>query len=302
MRRDHARALDAVDRDLARLGRSPVSRKDVARDARAFLRTVDRPLTKIDQDDVRAFLADCHARGLTASTVSGYLSHVRMFFTALERLGLTRFNPTDGVSLPRPVPRPYRVLSEEEVRRLLGAALDVKPGDPRRLAKARRDRAALELLYGLAMRAVEVRSARLLDLNLAEGFLLVRRAKRGQPERLPLPPASVPHLRAWVESRPLLVHGQDEGRLIVTRDGLPLRQPNALNKILDRIAKRAGVTAHPHALRRGVATHLVRAGTPIVAVQHLLGHAQLNTTAIYVRVDRGDLRRAIDTLDREQSE
>lgn len=303
MRRDHARALEAADRDLARLGRSPVTRKDLALVARAFFRAVSRPLDKIDKDDVRVFLADCRTRGLAPCTQAGYLGHLRMFFAALERCGLVASNPTEGISLPRAEPRPYRLLSEQDVAKLFAAALDVPEGYPIVLARARRDRATLELLYGLALRSSEVRAARVLDLDLCGGTLLVRRAKNGQPERLSLPPTSVPQLRAYLDTRPLLARGgRDEGRLLLTNEGLPFNQPSAVNKLLTRVANRAGVWTHPHALRRGVATHLVRAGAPILAVQDLLGHAQLGTTAIYVQVERHDLRRAIDTLDRTRNE
>lgn len=319
MRRDHARALADVDRDLMRLGRSPVTRALVTYRTRAFLRGVRRSVKRITTSDVRAYLAKRHKAGIALATQAGELSHIRMFFTALQRLGVVEDNPTDGLHVPRPRPKPHRLVSEDDVERLFTAASDrsysgkqyfvgvakrdgIAPDKiPRFIdACAKRDRAAFELLYGLGLRSAEVRAAQVLDLDLSQGTLLVRRAKRGQPERLPLPPASIPHLRSWLEARPLLARGRDEGRLFVRNNGTPYRLPAHVNKLVQRVAKRAQVSVHPHALRRGVATHLVRAGAPITVVQQLLGHAELTTTAIYVEVERADLRRAVDTLDHEE--
>lgn len=299
MRPDHASALAAAELDFLRLGLAEATRRSAAQVARAFLRGVERAPAHVALHDVRAFLAACQARGLAPTTQTGYLSHLRAFFAALERQGLVEANPTDGVMLPRPSPRPYRRVGEEGVARLLAAALDVPQDDALRVARARRDRVALELLYGLALRSAEVRAARVLDLDLTHGLLLVRRAKRGQPVRLPLPPSSLPHVRAHLESRPLLARaGEDQGRLVVNDLGRPYKHASGINKLVERAAKRAGLSVHPHALRRGAATHLIRAGAPILAVQHLLGHVEFNTTAIYVDLDQGDLRRAIDTLER----
>ena len=65
-----------------------------------------------------------------------------------------------------------------------------------------------------------------------------------------------------------------------------------------KAAKRAGVRCHPHALRRALATHLVRAGVNVRAVQVLLGHASLEETQRYVAVDRAELHRTVALLER----
>jgi site-specific recombinase XerD len=317
MRREHKKALDLVERDLSRLGQSLVHRKDVAVVARAFLAHAGKPLARLEPADVRAFLAARRKTGITATTQANELSRLRSFFTALARLGLADSDPTAHMRIAH-APKPHLLVSEEAVARLFAAALahkktrhaagimrrecaPLKGRKPEALldAASKRDRAALELLYGLGLRSAEVRAARVTDLDFSDGTLLVRRAKRGDPERLPLPPASIPHLRSWLEARPLLARGEDEGRLLVGNDGTPYGRASGINKLVARVAKRAGVRVHPHALRRGVATHLVRAGASVVAVQHLLGHKSLDTTAIYVEATRDDLRKAIDTLDRE---
>ncbi len=129
--------------------------------------------------------------------------------------------------------------------------------------------------------------------------LLCRAAKNGPERRLPLPPASIPHLAAYLrEGRSVLARGGGEGRLILGAEGKPLSSEGVL-RIVRAVARRAGVHATPHAFRRSVATHLVRAGVTVPAVQKLLGHSSLQMTAHYVLVDLEDLHRAVEKLERE---
>lgn len=110
-----------------------------------------------------------------------------------------------------------------------------------------------------------------------------------------------PHLEAYLrEGRPALVRpGVDHrGGLFLSQYGRPLVDNSIVTTLVERAAQNAGVRAHPHALRRSVATHLVREGVPVPCVQELLGHVKLATTACYVAVDRDDLRRAVEVLDR----
>ncbi|MCA9647035.1 MAG: tyrosine-type recombinase/integrase, partial [Myxococcales bacterium] len=143
------------------------------------------------------------------------------------------------------------------------------------------------------------------DLDLAAGCLLVRRAKRGEPRQLPLPPAALPPLARYLRlGRPRLVRGDvlpaAEQRLLLTERGTPL-VANEVLRVVKQVAARAGLRAHPHALRRALATHLVQAGVSIAHVRELLGHVRLDTTQRYVLVEREDLRRAVDVLDHRAS-
>ena len=74
-----------------------------------------------------------------------------------------------------------------------------------------------------------------------------------------------------------------------------------VERILCKAAERAGISAHPHALRRSVATHLVQAGAGLLAVQHLLGHESLDTTQRYVAHGLDQLREAVERLEPEGS-
>lgn len=281
-------ALVLCERELQRLNRSPRTIREVVACARRFLE--GRDPAEIEREDVQRFLAATQERGLTRSTQASYLGSLRTFFQALVRRGLLEADPTEGLQGPTPKARPALVLSLDQVQRLLLASGD----DPRGL----RDRVGIELLYGLGLRSAELRAAKIHDLDLAEGAMLVRRAKRGKPDVLPIPPAALPVvLRYLREARPALVSPEHAGYLLLRNDGKPHGLASDVNKLVDRVTRRAGLErAHPHALRRAIATHLVEAGASISVVQWLLGHEEIRTTARYMGVRRGDLRQAVSRL------
>jgi len=266
-----------------------------------LLPRLGRSLARVRKEDVERHLA-IRTGEVRASTVARELSALRALYQALTTAGAVAEDPTSGLGLKADSPQQL-VLSEAAVAELLAAGSlppHVRRAPEVRDALALRNRAALELLYGLGLRASEVCNTRVLDLHLADGSLLVRRAKRGAWARLPVPPATLPHLAAYLtEARPVLVQAGDrsEGRLLVTERGGRLRVQR-LEVIVGRAAERAGVRAHPHALRRSVATHLVQRGAALPAVQCLLGHRRLDTTQRYVVMSAADLRAAVETLDR----
>ena len=292
MRRDHANALAAYVGQAKRRNLSPLTVGRTRYVLRAFFAATKGPLAKVTTDDVRRFLAGREREGVVHD-----LSNLRVFFRCVLEDGPL---PTDGLNAKRLDARPPLLLTKETVRALLVGALAPRAGRDRRLAL--RDRALLEILYGVGLRAAEVRAARIGDLDLAEGTLFVRRVKRAAWRALPLPKAAIPHLDAYVrDARPKLVRPgvSDGGHLFLSRGGRRL-SPSDPGRVVARLSRVLGLRAHPHAFRRAVATHLVRDGVSELVVKELLGHASLSTTARYVVVDREDLHRAVATLDRSE--
>ena len=268
--------------------------------ATRLLKAAGRSWRRIRTPHVQAFLADRQRTGIKATTQVQELRRLRVFFQALVAAGHLAHDPTAPLAIRPPAPPVHLLLTEKQVARLLAAASVVRGSGPIAETRALRDRAALELIYGLGLRSLEARRMRVTDVNLPEGLLLVRRVKHGPEEWLPLPVAALPHLRAYLgEARPRLARGQDQGQgcLLLQNDGRPLHRTWP-GKLVARLVRRAGVRAHPHAFRRAVATHLSQAGMALPAVQQFLGHGRLETTQVYVEVARDELRRAIDALER----
>lgn len=293
-----AKALAALERDLRRRGYSPRTYEGVAWAAALLLRDANKPVGRVTREDVRRFLAG-RAVSVAASTQHGDLARLRTFYRSMLAAGLVAHDATERLDVKRPGHQPQLVLSETDVQRLLVvAAQNVDHTNDRQRARALRDRALVELLYGLGLRQSELRAAQLTDLDLSGQQLLVRTAKRGERRTLPLPEASVPWLGSWLrEGRPALMRAPDDGALLVSARLGHRLGTGSVWWIISKLASRAGLDANPHALRRGLATGLVRAGVPVPVVQAVLGHKQLRTTTRYVAVERGDLRQAVEGLD-----
>lgn len=171
---------------------------------------------------------------------------------------------------------PPVVLEREEVEALLDAAPDTWHG--------RRTRALIVLLYRAGLRCNEALHVHVQDLRFkTPASVWVRQPKylnRGAPQRsVGLDRRSVEIIEAWLELR-----GGKPGRLLVTDTGAPMLSSN-VRDILPRLARRAGVNrrVHAHGLRHTFSAEVYREGIGIRQLQESLGHASLDTTAIYLR-------------------
>jgi site-specific recombinase XerD len=175
-----------------------------------------------------------------------------------------------------------RYLEPGDVERLLAAC-------DRRTRTGQRDFALLMLLARLGLRAGEVRSLRLDDLDWRAGELAVR-GKGHRIERLPLPVDAGRAVAAYLNGgRPATA----QGRTVFVRVRAPHRSLTsaAVTNVVLTAASRAGLTGvTAHRLRHTVATQMVRSGVPLPEITQVLRHRRLLTTAIYAKVDREGLR------------
>ena len=220
------------------------------------------------------------------------------FFGFAEDMAyLPRGNPARDIPLPRAVRRLPRGLTREELRRLLVAA------------ERPRDRAIVLLLATAGLRRAEVTGLRLdaLDLGHAEIRVL---GKGGKERLLPIVPAAVRAIRVYLEARarlpaapgnPYLFVGQSYNSAHWAKRVGGRLSGVAVNRMLWRLAARAGLERariHPHAFRHAFATWLVQGGTDLRTVQELLGHANLQTTMVYLHPDGAGMRAAVQRLAR----
>jgi site-specific recombinase XerC len=162
--------------------------------------------------------------------------------------------------------------------------------------RGKRDRAVLELLYGTASRVGECERLDLPDVDLLRGQLFVRLGKGRKDRVVPVVGRAAAALDVCLrDSRPEAVHDPRERALFLTTRGtrLPVKR---IEDLVRSHAKAAGITVRvtPYTLRHGCATHLLQNGADVRHVQKLLGHACVNTTAIYTHVAPEDLRRAVE--------
>lgn len=226
------------------------------------------------------YLADLRRRGYASSTVARKVAAVKSFFHFLTAQGAVVSDPTIGLESPKIEKRLPRILSPEEVERLLAApAQAIGP-------KALRDRALLELLYATGMRVTELVTLEVGDLDLDKGAVSCR-GKNGRIRVIPIQSESaLTALKEYLlRSRPGLAKEVAQPALFLNHRGEKLTR-QGLWLIIKSYAESSGVSAQvtPHTLRHSFAKHHLSKGTELRQLQELLGHANLSTTLIYDQI------------------
>jgi integrase/recombinase XerC len=234
------------------------------------------------QTDLRAWMADERARGLSARSLSRALSAVKSFTAwAADRTGADASTVLSarGPKFRRKLPRP---LSEDGA----AAILDEIGQDAREDWIAARDTAIATLLYGLGLRISEALSLTGADHPLPESLRII--GKGGKTRPVPVIPAATEAVAAYVRLCPFDLT-PDQPLFRGARGG-PVN-PRLIQGAMERARLRLCLpaTATPHALRHSFATHLLSAGGDLRAIQELLGHASLSTTQGYTAVDAARL-------------
>jgi integrase/recombinase XerD len=215
---------------------------------------------------------------LGASTLARKVACLRSFYRHLRREGTIEHDPTAELRGPRKTQRLPRVLSRDEVLRLLSQP---RGTDPRAL----RDRALLEVMYACGLRASEAIGLELADVDLEEGVLCAR--GKGSKERIvPIGREAVAALQAYCRrGRPLQAANGPQTRLFLSRRGSGLTR-QGLYKIVQGHARQAGLEQKmsPHTLRHTFAMHLLAGGCDLRSLQEMLGHADVATTQLYTHM------------------
>jgi len=236
----------------------------------------------VQSDQVQAFIAREHRKGLSPGSLRDMLSACRGLYRYLAREGKARTNPALGVRSPKTPRKLPQLLDVDE----MSALLDFPADDP----EAVRDRALLELLYSSGLRVSELTAVRWRDLDLREGLITV--TGKGRKTRV-VPVGS--------KARTALEMLRDQDRpgtddpLVCGRLGKPLT-PNQVRARLKRRARDQGIwkRVYPHLLRHSCASHVLESSGDLRAVQELLGHADISTTQIYTHLDFQHLARVYD--------
>lgn len=266
--------LGMWQRDLLVRGLSPTTLERSLSCLSVFLSHVDGiDLRRVQVNHVRSFLGALYERRLRSSTIQGYTNILRSFFRFLEREKLVAASPMAWIPNRKVEHRLPRFFSEKEMERLLNAASGL------------RDRALVEFLYATGCRVGELLQTRVSDVDLVERTALVQ--GKGQKQRIVLFGGKARDvLKLYLGSR-------RDGYLFEGNEGRPLTR-QAVWKLLNKTAHRAGIGhCHPHSIRHSFATHLLRRGMGLRELQELLGHASINSTAIYTHLDISDLARTI---------
>ena len=264
------------------------------RDLRLLMKSLqlkaDEELLQVSRQQLIAYLVRLKQEGRAASTVARKLASIKAFYRFLTAERYIRRNPAEvleaasrGLHLPK-------VLSVQEVERLLDEPnLGTLDGY--------RDKTMLELLYATGMRVSELVNVPVKNVDMKMQYVIVM--GKGSKERmLPLGRTALHYLEHYLSVvRTQLLHGKPDAaaELFVTGWGGPMTRER-FYEIIVEYGKSAGISKRvtPHMLRHSFATHLLNNGTDLRIVQELLGHADISTTQIYTHLDVERLREVYD--------
>ena len=253
-----------------------------------FLEKRQRTLSAARREDVRDFIQELFSNQVDGRSVGRKLSAIRHLYRYLLLDGKIDKDPTLNITSPKQWKILPKSLSRDEVETMLAQPLPkAAPLRPNESARAQalglRDWAMLELLYGGGLRVSEVAGARLEDLKLELGYILVH--GKGDKERMvPLGiPAQQALQRYLKESRQVLA-GSKSSPLLFLGTGARRLSRQRVWQLVGKASLASGHHASPHMLRHSCATHMVENGADLRTVQTILGHADVSTTQIYTHV------------------
>jgi len=268
--------------------------RDLA-DADGFLRPKD--LMSATPEDVEAYFADLSARGLAAATAARRRASVRQFYRFALGEGWREDDPSRRVDAPKQGRSLPKLLSRDEVERLIAAALR-KPSEESGHAEGMRLACLIEILYASGLRVSELTALPLAALSRDPAYLIVK-GKGGKERLAPLNDHARAAIKAYLAVRPDFLPKGDKANpwLFASRGAAGRLTPRRVAQLLDETALAAGIDPKrisPHVLRHAFATHLLEGGADLRAVQKLLGHADISTTQIYTHVTSDRLRETVE--------
>lgn len=274
---------------IVELGLSANTRQAYERDLRLFCKTLgfknSDALVNVSREQITGYMTQLKEKGLAAATIARKLAAIKAFYRFMTAEGYMDANPaevveagTKGIKLPR-------VLSEDEVVRLLNQP-DITT------AEGFRDRTMLEVLYATGMRVSELINLTLGRVDLNMKYIIA--FGKGSKERIvPLGSVAAEFLQQYLEKvRPKLTHEDRNTNIVFLAFGGHELTRQRFWQIIRAYGRKANINKAltPHILRHSFATHLLDNGADLRSVQELLGHSDISTTQIYTHLTNKRLR------------
>ena len=258
------------------------------RDIQKLINYSDKQPLDYSQDDLRDFVHDFASSEYSVRSQARVISGLKSFFGYLQLEDFREDTPTSLLETPKIGMKLPDVLSEKEIDKMIEVIDLSKP-------EGQRNRAIIEVLYGCGLRVSELINLKISDLFFDDGFIRV--IGKGNKQRLvPISDYTIKYINLYKESIRihLPIQAGFEDFLFLNRRGKNLTRVMIFT-IVKELSIIAGVkkTISPHTFRHSFATHLLKNGADLRAIQLMLGHESITTTEIYTHVDQEFIRDAI---------
>ncbi|MBQ9214736.1 MAG: tyrosine recombinase XerD [Bacteroidales bacterium] len=250
----------------------------------------NKQLENLTYDDLTEFLQWITALELSVRTQARILSAIKHFYNLLLSDGKIIVSPAELLSVPKIGVYIPTVLSVEEIDEI-EHAIDLSRPD------GERNRAIIETLFSCGLRVSELVNLKLQDINFEIGFVKIF-GKGNKMRIVPISPPAMKYIKFYIEQMRchLIINNLNKDYLFLNKNGGKLSRVMVF-KIVKQLCDKAGINkpVSPHTFRHSFATHLVKGGANLRAVQEMLGHESIQTTEIYTHLDNEYLRETIMT-------
>lgn len=250
--------------------------------------TIDTTPILIDNDTIQQFVYNV-AKNLNPRSQARIISGLRSFFDYLIFENYRETNPTDLIETPKIGRKLPDTLSEDEINELiLGIDLSHSQGE--------RNRTIIETMYSCGLRVSELVNLKISDLFFEEGFIRV--IGKGNKQRfVPIHNNAQKYIKFYIHDirSHIEPHKGSEDIVFLNRRGKRLTRQmifTILKNLTIKINLRKKIS--PHTLRHSFATHLLKNGADLRAIQQMLGHESITTTEVYVHLDRSYLQEVVE--------
>lgn len=252
-------------------------------DLKKFTNYVKKDYDKIKKEDIQKYIQDLSKKESSLS-ISRTISTLKSFYKFLEINKYTKSNPLTLINNPKQPKTLPKVLSEEDVNKLLDINLKTDFDF--------RNKAMLELMYGSGLRVSELINLNVNDIDVNN--CTVRIFGKGSKERIiPLNEYTIEAINNYIlyHRNVLFKHGENNYLFLNNHGNKMTRQ--GFFKILKKLAKEKNIKTEfsPHTLRHSFATHLLKYGADLRSIQELLGHSDISTTQIYTHITNEKLQK-----------
>ena len=237
----------------------------------------DANLDELKRKDFSSYTKYLARNEINPSTITRKIASIKGFFRYLCFKRIIKINPSISITPPKLPKRLPKVLTINELEKILSENLDLS------------DFAIVELLYSAGIRVSELTELELRNLDLTQNIIKV--FGKGSKERLvPIGKKCSATLKEYLKKRELIaLKYNSKPYLFLNSDGTKITRQKVY-KLIHSLGKVVGKNISPHTIRHSFATHLLENGADLRVVQELLGHASIVTTQLYTHISKKTLR------------